>query len=99
MESFHLLQRTLLAAALAVQAVPEVSVVASGLRNPRGIALAPDGSLYVVEAGCGGQGKSVMLGDGQSNHYGETGALVRIDPTGVAAPRLVAGAIAAMCVA
>jgi len=89
MEPLHLLQRTLLAAALAVQAVPEVSVVASGLRNPRGIALAPDGSLYAVEAGCGGQGKSVILGDGQSNHYGETGALVRIDPTGVAAPRRV----------
>jgi len=89
MQPYHLLQRTLLAATLAVQAVPEVSVVASGLRNPRGIALAPDGSLYVAEAGCGGQGRSVVLGDGHSNHYGETGALVRIDPTGVVAPRRV----------
>ena len=30
------------------------TVVMSGLRNPRGIAFAPNGALYVAESGCGG---------------------------------------------
>ena len=33
---------------------PGVTVVADGLNNPRGLSLAPDGTLYVAEAGRGG---------------------------------------------
>jgi hypothetical protein len=34
--------------------VASVSVLASGLNNPRGLTFGPDGSLYVAEAGVGG---------------------------------------------
>lgn len=72
--------------AAAVQAAPKVEVIATGLSNPRGIAFAPNGQLFVAEAGRGGDGNCTVLGDGQNACYGETGALTRIDPTGVAAP-------------
>jgi hypothetical protein len=68
------------------QAAPSVQVIAKGLVNPRGIAFAPNGQLYVAEAGRGGQGKCTVLGDGQNACYGETGALTRIDPAGARAP-------------
>jgi len=35
-------------------ALPGVTVVASGLNNPRGLAFGPDGALYVAEGGTGG---------------------------------------------
>jgi hypothetical protein len=35
-------------------APPKVTVVASGLNNPRGLAFGPDGALYVAEGGAGG---------------------------------------------
>jgi hypothetical protein len=35
-------------------ALPTVTVVASGLNNPRGLAFGPDGALYVAEGGTGG---------------------------------------------
>ena len=74
------------------QAPPQVDVVATGLSNPRGIAFGPDGRLYVAEAGRGGTGNCILTGDGQSACYGETGAIVRIDPFGGAAPeRIVTG--------
>ncbi|MFL6709593.1 MAG: ScyD/ScyE family protein [Massilia sp.] len=72
--------------AAAVQAAPKVEVIATGLSNPRGIAFAPNGQLFVAEAGRGGNGNCALLGDGQNACYGETGALTRIDPTGVEAP-------------
>ena len=81
-----------LLAASAVQAAPQVDVIASGLENPRGIGFAPNGQLYVAEAGRGGNGNCIVLGDGQNNCYGETGALTRIDPTGASAPvRVITG--------
>jgi hypothetical protein len=43
-----------LAAAGAAAAQPTVAVVMSGLDNPRGLAFAPNGALYVTEAGRGG---------------------------------------------
>jgi hypothetical protein len=74
------------------QAAPSVQVVAKGLVNPRGIAFAPNGQLFVAEAGRGGSGKCTVLGDGQNACYGETGALTRVDPAGVRAPvRVVSG--------
>ena len=38
--------------------VTSVSVYASGLNNPRGLAFGPDGHLYVAEGGVGGTGMS-----------------------------------------
>src|SRR6266540_1196878 len=38
------------------QASPEVTTVATGLDNPRGLGFAPNGALYVAEAGRGGDG-------------------------------------------
>ena len=78
--------------AAAAQAAPQVDVIAKGLANPRGIAFAPNGQLFVTEAGRGGNGGCTVLGDGQTACYGETGALTRIDPTGASAPvQVIAG--------
>lgn len=58
-------------------------VVASGLSNPRGIAFAPDGGLYVAEAGRGGPGPCIPSASQPVQRcYGETGALTRILPQG-----------------
>jgi hypothetical protein len=43
----------------AASAAPAPQVVATGLNNPRHLRFAPDGSLYVVEAGSGGAGPCV----------------------------------------
>lgn len=76
----------------ASNAAPTVEVIATGLNNPRGIAFAPDGRLYVAEAGRGGTGNCITSGDGQQSCYGETGAITRIDPSGLDAPeRVVTG--------
>jgi len=53
-----------------------VSVVMSGLDNPRGLAFGPEGALYVAEAGRGGSGPCQML-MGASRCYGATGAVSR----------------------
>ena len=63
-------------------------VVATGLVNPRGIAQAPNGSMYVAEAGNGGTGCAAP----PAPCFGLTGALTQIDPTGVASPvRIISG--------
>lgn len=41
--------------------VNKVSVFATGLYNPRGLAFGPDGRLYVAEAGVGGKDSSVRI--------------------------------------
>lgn len=57
--------------------------VASGLANPRGIAFAPNGALWVVEAGSGGPGPCIPSPVQPVNRcYGETGAVTRINPDG-----------------
>jgi sugar lactone lactonase YvrE len=54
------------------------SVVATGLDNPRGLAFAPDGSLYIAEAGlASGSGPSTTI-RGESFFYTETGAVTRV---------------------
>jgi hypothetical protein len=65
-----------------------VQVVAQGLDNPRGLGFAPNGELYVAEAGSGGTGACRPSPDGQPVDvcYGETGALTRIDPQGLLPP-------------
>jgi hypothetical protein len=65
-----------------------VEVVAEGLDNPRGLAFAPDGTLYVAENGTGGEGPCIPAGDPEDPEdpdsvpqmcYGETGAITAID--------------------
>jgi glucose/arabinose dehydrogenase len=54
-------------------------VIASGLDNPRGLAFGPEGALYVVEAGRGGDGPGTpfeLFGDGSC--FGLTGAVTCI---------------------
>lgn len=74
------------ATALAVTLVPlsaeaggKVSTVAQGLNSPRGLAFAPDGALYVAEAGRGGAGPCMAGPEGDEICYGTTGAVTRID--------------------
>jgi hypothetical protein len=78
-----------LLAASSLQAAPQVDVIATGLNNPRGLAFAPNGRLYVTEAGSGGNGNCIVLGDKRTACYGETGAITQVDPTGVMPPRRI----------
>ena len=64
--------------------IGDAKTIASGLANPRGIAFAPNGALYVAEAGSGGPGPCIpspvpMNGD---RCYGETGAITQVLPDG-----------------
>ena len=80
------------AASASPQTGPQAQIIATGLSNPRGLAFAPDGRLYVAEAGRGGDGHCILTGDGQQACYGESGAITRIDPLGIEAPaRVVTG--------
>ena len=64
--------------AAALQAAPYViTEVMSGLANPRGLAFGPDGALYVAEGGSGGNGPSVVLGNGETAFFGTSSALSR----------------------
>ena len=71
-----------------------VQVIAAGLVNPRGLAFGPDGALYVVEAGAGGN-SSLCLPQpdnpaGPLRCYGPSGAVTRV--TGLfAQQRVVTG--------
>ena len=57
-----------------------ITVVMRGLDNPRGLAIGPEGALYVVEAGRGGpkaEGTCQSM-RGDERCYGPTGALTRV---------------------
>ena len=54
-----------------------VTTVMSGLDNPRGLAFGPEGGLYVVEAGRGGDGPAVFA-RGDLRLYGPSGAVTRL---------------------
>jgi len=57
--------------------------IASGLSNPRGLGFAPNGALYVAEAGQGGAGPCIPSPSQPFPRcYGETGAITRILPDG-----------------
>lgn len=55
-----------------------ITEVMSGLVTPRGLAFGPDGGLYVAEAGSGGGGPSVVLGNGATAFLGDTSGLSRL---------------------
>jgi len=70
----------------AALAIPTVTVVAAGLHNPRGLNFAPDGSLYVVEAGANSPSPSPcgFTANGTTVCYATSGSITRIDfETGV----------------
>lgn len=54
-----------------------LAVIARGLNNPRGLAIAADGTIYVAEAGSGGKGPCVKGENGMSC-FGLTGAIAHI---------------------
>jgi len=60
-----------------VAAPPPLTVVAAGLNNPRGLAIASDGTVYVAEAGAGGVGPCVK-GENGPTCFGLSGSVVRI---------------------
>jgi sugar lactone lactonase YvrE len=67
------------AASLArVAAQLEVAVVMSGLDSPRGLAIGPEGALYVAESGRGGSGPCGVNSPGETRCYGPTGAISRL---------------------
>ena len=67
-----------LAVPLAAAAAPPQPVM-TGLDNPRGLAVGPEGALYVAEAGRGGPGACVPQPDGPGTRcYGATGAISRL---------------------
>lgn len=53
-------------------------VVATNLNNPRGLAFGPDGTLYIAEAGTGGNGGCVPAGTGNLHCYGPSGSVSRL---------------------
>jgi len=56
-----------------------VEVVATGLNNPRGIDVAPNGDVYVAEAGKGGNGPCFPGPEGGEVCFGATGAVTAIE--------------------
>ena len=57
---------------------PKVTVVASGLDNPRGLGFARDGTLYVAEAGKGGSAPCLTGPEGDQVCYGTSGAITKV---------------------
>ncbi|MEK6208472.1 MAG: ScyD/ScyE family protein [Chloroflexota bacterium] len=59
-------------------AASSVTVVASGLDNPRGVAIGPNGAIYVAEAGRGGAGPCFGGPEGGQVCLGQSGAITRL---------------------
>ncbi|HEX6501186.1 MAG TPA: ScyD/ScyE family protein [Micromonosporaceae bacterium] len=71
------------AVALALTGLPayaadSMTTIARGLDNPRGLAFAPNGALYVAEAGRGGAGPCLPGPEGGSVCFGTSGAVTQI---------------------
>ena len=52
--------------------------IMSGLNNPRGLAIGPNGALYVAEAGSGGAGPCLVNPANETRCFGLTGAITRL---------------------
>jgi hypothetical protein len=52
--------------------------IMSGLNNPRGLAIGPNGALYVAEAGIGGAGPCLVNPANETRCFGLTGAITRL---------------------
>jgi len=68
------------AASAATEGKPSVTVIASKLDNPRGIAVGKSGKLYVAEAGRGGSGPCIDDPEGGTACLGASGALTVVAP-------------------
>lgn len=55
-----------------------ITEVMSGLSTPRGLAFGADGGLYVAEAGSGGSGPGIVLGNGATAFLGQSSGLSRL---------------------
>lgn len=79
---FALAVAALCAAAAPALADPTLTPVMSGLVNPRGLALGPEGALYVAEAGNGSAGPPCLLlvrpSFTENICYGPDGAITRL---------------------
>jgi hypothetical protein len=53
-------------------------VVATGLANPRGLAIGPDGALYIAESGVGGEGPCAIGPEGAEECFGESGGVTKV---------------------
>jgi sugar lactone lactonase YvrE len=67
-----------MAASRRADAGPKATTVAKHLDSPRGLGFAPDGSLYVAEAGRGGRGPCFPGPEGGEVCFGTTGAVTRV---------------------
>lgn len=72
-----LLSALLLPATIGHAAEIAWTVVASGLNSPRGLDFAPNGALYIAEAGFGGDGPIIEGGDGP-HQFGLSGSITRV---------------------
>ena len=72
---------------------PTITVVATGLHNPRGLNFGPDGGLFVAEAGTNGphNGNCAVMGDGAMKCYSTTGSITRIDVEKETSERIIDG--------
>jgi hypothetical protein len=66
------------AAAGSASGSTQLTVVASGLDNPRGLTVAPGGVVLVTEAGRGGSGSCIVGAQDQTFCYGATGAVTAV---------------------
>lgn len=70
----------LLAAGAPADAAPyRVRTLATGLENPRGLTIAPNGNIVLSEAGRGGSGPCLVAGSRNTLCYGTTGAVGLFD--------------------
>jgi len=67
------------------------TVIASGLNNPRGLAIGADGALYIAEGGTFNPGGPITTVENADAAYGTSGSITRIDLATSAQTRPVTG--------